>query len=44
MVVHGQADLFEVVLALGAAGRLAHLLDGRQEEADEDCDDRNDDQ
>src|SRR2546421_30440 len=39
VVVEGQADLLQVVLALGAGGRLAHLLDGGQEQADEDGDD-----
>src|SRR5262249_31109681 len=37
--VDGQADLLEVVLALGAAGGLADLLDGGEQEADEDGDD-----
>src|SRR5207302_1856762 len=35
----GQADLFEVVGALDACGRLADLLHGGQQEADEDGDD-----
>src|SRR5258708_37718139 len=39
-----QADLLEVVLALGAARRFADLLHGRDQEPDQDGDDRNDDQ
>jgi hypothetical protein len=39
MVVLGEAELLEVVLAGHARGRLAHFLDRRQEEADEDGDD-----
>jgi len=31
VAVAGQAELLEVVLALHAGGRLAHLLDGRQQ-------------
>src|SRR5207244_13345708 len=38
-VGQGQADLLEVVLALRAGGCLANLLDGRQEQADQDRDD-----
>ncbi len=34
-----ESDLFEVVLALGAGGGLAHFLDGGQEQADQDGDD-----
>src|SRR5438477_922476 len=34
--VHGEAELLEVVHALGAGGGLAHLLDGGEEQADED--------
>src|SRR5262249_36159960 len=41
VVLAGQADLLEVVGALGAGGSLADLLDGGQEQADEDRDDRN---
>src|SRR5262249_32530721 len=37
--LEGYADLFEVVLALGVGGALAHLLDGGQEQADEHGDD-----
>jgi len=37
--VGGQRDLLEVVGALDAGGGLAHLLDGGQQEADEDGDD-----
>jgi hypothetical protein len=42
--VHGQTDLLEVVLTLQARGRLADLLDGRHEQANQDGDDRNDHQ
>ncbi len=41
IIVQSQAQLLEVVLALGAAGRLARLLDGRQQEGNEDRNDRN---
>ena len=46
VVVHleGEADLLEVVGAAGAGGGLAHLLHGRQQEADQDGDDRDDDE
>jgi hypothetical protein len=44
VVVHGQAPLFEVVLALRPGGCLSDLLHRRQEQADEDRDDRNDDE
>ena len=37
--MHGQADLLEVVGAADACGRLADLLDGGQQQADEDGDD-----
>src|SRR5205807_129756 len=40
--VHGQAHLLEVVGALDACGRLAHLLHRRQEQADQHGDDGND--
>jgi hypothetical protein len=43
-VVTGQAELLEVVRAPEAGSRLAHLLDGGQQEADEDGDDRDHDQ
>ena len=43
-VVHPEAELLEVVGALGAAGRLAGRLDRGQEQADQDRDDRDDDQ
>ena len=32
-VMHGQADLFQVICALNARGRLAHLLHGGQQQA-----------
>ena len=38
-VVDRQDQLFEVVGALGTSGRFPHLLDGGQEQADEDGDD-----
>src|SRR5205814_414608 len=44
VVVQGQADLLQVVLALGPHGGVADLLDGRQEQADQDGDDRDDDE
>src|SRR5262249_9845270 len=40
VVVHAQADLFEVVLALDAGAGLADFLHGGQEQADEDGYDR----
>src|SRR5262249_55085755 len=39
VVVHGQAELLEVVLALDAGGGLAHLLHRRQQEPDQDGND-----
>jgi hypothetical protein len=42
--MQGEADLLQVVAALHAVGRLAHLLDRRQQQADEDGDDRYHDQ
>jgi hypothetical protein len=42
--VHGQANLFEVVLARKPVGGFAHFLHGWQQQADEDPDDRDDDQ
>jgi len=43
-VVHGQAELAEIVLALHAAGCFAGRLYGRQEQRDEDTDDGDDDE
>src|SRR5690606_24823647 len=40
VVVHCQADLLQVVAALGAAGGLSCLLDGRQQQRNQDRDDR----
>jgi hypothetical protein len=40
----GDADLLEVVCALGAAGGLARGLNGGEEEADQDSDDGDDDE
>src|SRR5262249_42875230 len=39
VVVDGEGELLEVVGAAYAAGRLAHFLDGGDEQADEDGDD-----
>ena len=39
VVVEGEADLLEVVGALQARGRIADLLDGGQQQADQDGDD-----
>ena len=39
VVVDGQADLLQVVRALGPGGGLPDLLDGGQEQADQDGDD-----
>src|SRR5262249_43958207 len=44
IMVQRQADLFEVVGALGPAGGLASLLDGRHEQPDEDGNDGDDHQ
>jgi hypothetical protein len=44
VAVHGDAELLEVVLALQARGRLADLLDGGDQQADQDGDDRDDHQ
>src|SRR2546425_13288329 len=41
IVVQSEAELFEVILALGACGCLAHLLHGRQKQTDENGDDSN---
>jgi hypothetical protein len=37
--MHGQAELVQVIATLGAAGRLTGLLDGRQEQGDQDRND-----
>jgi hypothetical protein len=42
--VQGEADLFEVVLALGPRGSGPDFLDGGQEQADQDGDDGGDHQ
>ncbi|MEY3459520.1 MAG: hypothetical protein RL215_2677 [Planctomycetota bacterium] len=44
IVVQGDAELFEVVFALGSASRFACLLDGGEEECNEDRDDGDDDE
>src|SRR5262249_4672847 len=41
VVVEGQPDLLEIVLALHACGRLAHFLHGGQEQSDQHADDGN---
>src|SRR5262249_53153432 len=43
-VVGGQGDLLEVVLALHAGGGLADLLDGGQQQTNQDGDDRDHDE
>jgi hypothetical protein len=40
----GQANLFEVILALCPCRSVANLLHRRHQEADQDCDDRYDHQ
>ena len=44
VVVHGQADLFEVVGALDPAGGLAGRLNGRQQKSDQHGDNRDHDE
>jgi hypothetical protein len=44
VIVQGEADLLEVVDALGASGGLAGRLDGGQQQRDQHGDDRNHDQ
>jgi hypothetical protein len=44
MIVQGQAELLEPVLAIRPGGGLAHLLDRRDQEGDQDGDDGDDDQ
>lgn len=43
IVVQREAELFEVVFALGASSGFASLLDGRKQKGDQDGDDRNND-
>ena len=43
-IVRSQRDLFDLVRALGAAGRFAGRLDGGQQEGDEHADDGDDDE
>ena len=42
VVVQGQADLLEVVDALGTPGGFAGRLDGGQQQGDQDADDADD--
>src|SRR5689334_21721338 len=42
--MHGKAKLFEVVQTRSPAGGFADLLDGGQQQADQDADDRDGDQ
>lgn len=42
VVVQPEAELLEIVLALRPPGRLAGLLDRREEQSDEHADDRDD--
>jgi hypothetical protein len=44
VVVQRNAELLEIIPALGTAGSLASGLNGRQQQRDEDADDRNHDQ
>jgi len=44
VALQAEGDLLHVVLAAAATGRLPNLLDGRQEEPDEDGDDGDHDQ
>ena len=44
VVVERQAELLEIVDALGTAGGLAGRLHGGQQQGDQDGDDRDDDQ
>jgi hypothetical protein len=43
-VVQGECELFDVILTLQPGGRRLNPLDGREEEADHDADDRNGDE
>lgn len=38
VLVEGETELAEAVLAVGSPGRSSHSLDSRQSEADNDCD------
>jgi hypothetical protein len=42
--LEAEADLLEIGAAGTAAGRLPRALDGRQEQADQHCDDRDHDE
>ena len=42
IVVECESDLLEVIFALGATSGFAGLLNGREQQGDEDCDDGND--
>ena len=43
VVVCGERDLFEIVLALHPGCRIPHPLDGREQQTDQDGDDRHHD-
>jgi hypothetical protein len=44
VIVNGQPDLLQIVFTGRAAGRFAGLLNGGQQQSDEDRDDRNHDE
>jgi hypothetical protein len=44
VIVAGNAHLLEIILACGAIGGFAHLLDRRQQQPDQDSDDGDNDQ
>jgi hypothetical protein len=44
MVMDGKGDLFQMVLALHSLGGSPGCLNGRQKQADEQTNDRNDDE
>lgn len=44
IIVQCQPNLLEIILARRTPGGLSCLLNGRQQQSDQDCDNRNDDQ
>lgn len=42
VVMERQSDLFEIILALNTSGRFTGLLNGWQQEREEQCDNRDD--